>query len=559
MSQTTLVKLGDKARAAILRGVNAVYEPVRLTLGPEGGNALMYRTYGRGPRITNDGVTIAEVIEPKDEHERLAAHAFKEMAKRTNERAGDGTTGTIVIGGALINELFNKTDEVEAGFKTAAASPVKKKGVMTLSREILAEAKAVEAEIRAVAKPVDSLEVLTKIATVSVEDPELGKTIANMAWEVGLDGFIDTLEGYTDHIETEIIKGMRFPAKVGAKAFVNNPARYEMVAEDCPVLVTNIALDNAAQVGAFTKHLSTTKLIIIAPSFSDNVLVNMVQATKNGFFVFPVKAPALRSEQFEDIATYFGAQFIDKSTGKRIETVLPHDLGFVERLIVKDTETREDAVATGGAGTRGENSDIHKRIETLKAQVINMHATDIHKKLTERRIASLASAVGIIRVGAPSQAEILYLKHKIEDAVYACKAALEEGYVPGGGLCLRDIAEARGKDSILYNALRAPYEQIQANADGQLEVGEDIIDPAKAIRLEVEHATSVASKLLTTKISIPEERDHSPAEGYESIGAAITIFARYFARQHGLLKDADLEAEQERAQLLEQRIAEDNG
>jgi chaperonin GroEL len=214
---------------------------------------------------------------------------------------------------------------------------------------------------------------------------------------------------------------------------------------------------------------------------------------------------------------------------------------------------------TGGAGTRGENSDIKKRIETLKEQVQNMKATDVHKKLTERHIASLSSAVGVIRVGAPTQAETLYLQHKIEDAVYACKAALEEGSVPGGGICLRDIAEQLGPESILYEALRAPYEQIQANADGNLEIGADIIDPAKAIRLEVEHACPVASKLLTTKITIPEEAEKTPGEGYKEIGDAIKIFARYYGRQHGLLRDADLEAEQEGAQLLEQKIAQDNG
>lgn len=557
MSQPTSVKLGEAARAAILRGVNAIYGAVRLTLGPEGGNAIMYRTYGRGPRITNDGVTIAEVIEPKDPHERLAAHAFREMAKRTNERAGDGTTGTIVIGGALINQLFAASEEQEGGFKTKAIGASKRKGVMTLSREILAEADIVIEEVKKAAKPVKTLADLEKIATVSVEDDELGKTIAGMAWEVGTDGFIDTVEGYTDHLETEIIKGMRFPAKVAHKGFVNNPARYEMIAEQCPVLVTNYSLDNASQIAAFTQHLNTSKLIIIAPGFSDNVLVNAVRSVKQGFFLYPVKAPALRSEQYEDIAVYFGATFIDKDKGKKIENVLPHDLGFVEKLIVKDTETREDAVATGGAGTRGENSEIAKRIETLKAQVQNMKATEIHKKLTERRIASLASAVGVIRVGAPSQAEILYLKHKIEDAVYACKAALEEGYVEGGGLCLKNIAEKLPK-GLLTDALKAPYEQIQANADGELAISEDIIDPAKAIRLEVEHAASVASKLLTTKISIPELDDKTPGEGYEDIARSIALFTKTYARQHGLLKEAETDLSQEQAQLLEERVMTDN-
>ena len=252
MNKPTKLKLGEEARKAILKGTNMVYDAVRLTLGPQGGNALLYRTFNRGPRITNDGVTISEVIEPKDEFEALAANAYKESAKRTNEKAGDGTTTTIVLAGVLINKIFSKLSN-----SSAIKSKLSKdeNGVMAIKSQILSEAEKIKTEIGKRAKKVETIEDLEKIATVSVEDAELGKVIAKMVWDVGIDGYVDVLEGHKGTIETEVIRGMRFPAKIAAKAFVNNPSRYEMVANDIPVIVTNYALDNAMQINAFTLML----------------------------------------------------------------------------------------------------------------------------------------------------------------------------------------------------------------------------------------------------------------------------------------------------------------
>lgn len=555
--KTTKVLLDEKAREAVKRGVMAIYEPVRRTMGPAGRNALLYRTYNRGSRITNDGVTVSEVIEPKDEFENLAATTFKEAAKLTNQKGGDGTTGTVVVGGVLYIDVDAFLAEIGIAIRTKNAGG--SSNVMQIRKEILENATLVIEEIKKVAKQVKTLPELEKIAIVSVEDPELGKIIAKMAWEVGINGYIDVVEGFKGEIETELIKGMRFPAKVAAKAFVNNPQRYEMVAKDCPVMITNYALDNSAQINGFTQHLNTSKLIIFAPSFSDEVLVNMVAAVKQGFFVFPVLTPSLRTEQYEDLAVYCDAVFINKDTGKKLEGIRQHDLGFLEKLVVKDTENREDAVATGGRGaveTEGK-SKISERIETLKGQLEETRQ-DQFKKVLERRIANMASAVGVIRVGDASQAASLYRKLKIEDAVYASKAALRGGYVKGGGLCLKEIAEKLPK-SILTAALKAPYEQIQENAGGGLEIGKEIIDPAEVVMYMVEHATSVVAHLATVDILIPEATDRTPGDGYNDIAQAISHYTVMWARKEGLMKDSETEVARESLARMEEKAADDRG
>lgn len=557
MAKTTKTLLDEKARAAVRKGVLAIYEPVRRTLGPAGRNALLYRTFNRGSRITNDGVTLSEVINPKDEFEELAATTFKEAAKLTNQRAGDGTTTTIVIGGKLFEEVWRARQEAGTAVRSKTAGA--QSNVMELRKQILTAAVEVKAKIKEAAKPVKTLAELEKVAMVSVEDEELGKTIAKMAWEAGVDGYIDTVEGYKGEIETELIKGMRFPAKVPAKAFVNNPARYEMVATDCPVVLTNIAITNAVQVNGFTQHLKTSKLIIFAPSFSDEVLVNCAQAIKQGFFVFPVLTPSLRTEQYEDLAVYCDAVFVNKDAGGKLENIRDAHLGFLEKLVVKDSEAKEDAVATGGKGAveTGGKSKIGERIETLKGQLVEMKQEQF-KKLIERRIANMASAVGVIRVGAPSQAEGLYKKLKIEDAVYAAKAALRGGYVKGGGTCLTEIA-AKLPPSILTTALNAPFEQIQENAGGALEVGKEVIDPAEVVWWAVENATSVVAHLITVDILVPEEKETNPGEGYEAIADSIMAFTRFWAKREGLLKESEMEEANEQMAAYEEKVANDNG
>lgn len=526
----TQTLLGAKARKAVHKGINAIYEPTRRTFGPEGRNALLFRTFNRGSRIANDGVTVAQCQEPKDIFARLAAESFKEASLRTNEKVGDGTTLTTILGGFLFNHVYSKIAESDSEIKIGSRKGI---GAVTLKMKILESAKRVKEEINKVAKKISSLKDLEKVAIISVEDEDLGKTVAKMAYKVGVDGFIDVVEGYKGEIETEVIDGMRFPAKVSAKAFVNNPQRYEMVAKDCPVFITNYALDNPAQLAKVINPFieKNPKLIVIAPNFSENVLTEIFKSMfsitpqgqrvkKPNVDIFPVSVPSLRTEQLDDLAVYCGARFIDKGKGHKLESGVIDDLGFLEMLVIKDTEAKEDAVATGGAGTRQEKVEgekvkstlVEKRIKMLKGQLENTRE-DRFKKLLERRIASMGSAVGIIRVGDTTQASSLYRKLKIEDAVYACKAALRGGYVKGGGVCLKEIAEKLPDDDILKEALIAPYNQIQASVDGGLEIGEEVIDPAEAIYYSVEHATQIIAQLITVEIITPEMEDPVMGEG----------------------------------------------
>src|SRR3990167_2735448 len=576
MNRPTIVALDDKAREYILRGVDAIYEPVRRTLGPHGANALLYRTFNRGPRNTNDGHTIAQVIEPENEYENLVATFFKESAKKTNDLAGDGTTTTITIGGKLIHHIF----KLLRGSQTRVGDD-RQYGLMEIRKQLFAEAEKIKAEIEKCAKKIESLEDLEKIAKVSVEDDELGVIIAKMVWETGMDGYIDVVEGFKGIIETEIIKGMRFPAKVGAKAFVNNAARFEMVAEHILVLITNHKIDNVADVAQAINPLlkENPKLAIFAPGFSEEVLVdwfsavftmqNGVKVKKPGVDIFPVHVPSLRTEQFDDLAIYFGATFINKDKGMKLANVEMRHLGFLEKLVVKDSDAREDAVATGGAGAKdmkvvmgeeemsAENtSAIAKRIEELRGQIEETH-DEPHKKLLERRIASMASAVGVIRVGASTQADSLYKKLKIEDAVFSSKAAMQEGYVKGGGLCLKEIADEL-PESLLTDALRAPYEQIQENAGGDFEVKDEIIDPVKSTRLSVKHAVSVVANLATVKMLIPEKRERSPAEGYTDIAKAIHFYSRLYNKQHSIIRENQLEVWADEEKLEKEALLNDH-
>jgi chaperonin GroEL len=555
--KNTITISGSKARQAILKGVNAITEPVRSTFGPEGRNALLYRTMNRGNRIVNDGVTVAECQEPKDIFVRMAASTFKESCKKTNEKVGDGTTCTTILGGKLFNDIYSL---LETGHSELLGNSSGKIGVMSLKKKIIESANRVKEEINNVSKKVKTLKDLEKIATVSIEDEELGKIIAKMAWDVGIDGFIDVVEGYKGEIETEVIKGMRFPAKIPAKAFVNHKEHYEMIAEQCPVLITNYKIDNLGDYVGMLKDCSqvTSKVIVIASGFGDNVLIDMINTSKSGYFIYPVSVPSLRTEQFEDLAIYCGAQFINKDAGIKLKTVNKSYLGFLEKLIVKDSEAKEDAIATGGQGTKTENNPlaekpagfsvdeenkqtkIEERIEILKGQLKETKQEQF-KKLLERRIASMASAVGIIRVGDSTQAESLYRKLKIEDAVYACKAGLRGGYVKGGGLCLKEISDKLPEDDILKETLKAPYEQIQNSIDGGIEIGEDIIDPAEAIYYAVEHSTQVVANLITVESITAEEEEMNVGEAELEIAKALKEMVITDKIKEGQLKENQTE------------------
>jgi len=475
---------------------------------------------------------------------------------------GDGTTGTAVVAGTLMNIIFDMLDQDSAPSAGLNSSPTDVKGARAIRGEMKNAKELVIKEIKKMAKPIESLEDLKKIAVISIgkEDVQIADKVAEMLWEVArdkdgnfVDNHVDTVEGYKGVVETMITKGMSFPAKVAHRGFVTNPERFEMIVEDVPVFITNYKMDNVAEVVNLLNKMQEPKIALFAPAFSNNVIMSLAASAKNGIQIFPVLCPALRTEQLEDLAIYTGAVVVDKEKGKKLSNVTKEVLGYAEKLTVKDVEGREDAILQGGK--KGQDEKIKERVAMLKGQAVEAK-NEMTKMSIEKRIANLHAAVGVVRVGASTNAELLYLKLKIEDGVFACKAALQEGYVPGGGLCLKAVAEKLPK-SVLTEALKAPYNQIQSNAGGSLEIGEDVIDPARVVRLTVEHGVSVASSLITTGISVVEVRDKSMGEGEEMIAKALTKKAYFDAKHAGMLGEAQDESENDRMEAFEQAVFED--
>ncbi len=544
MAKNTLIAMDGDALKYIKAGVDAIYEPVRRTFGPEAGTTLMYRTFNRGPRNVDDGFYTAEVILPKNPFVRLVAEFVKEAVKRTNEKVGDGTTGTAIVMGVLFNDIYSRNQAKAKGYTAGEEKKNKQIGFMELKREILAEAVKVKEKIRAVSKDVKNVTDLEKISAISLGgESELSKIVAQMAFEVGKDGFIDVVEGHKGEVEHELIKGARFFGKTCGKAFINKPERHEMVVEDTDVFITNHKLDNDMLARFVVAKLNKTKLTIIAPDFTEEVLVNMILARQNGTWIFPIKAPGLRTEQMEDLAVYFDAVLVNKDEGMELKNITGQELGYLDKIIVKDVEAREDIVALGGKGEK--TKKVQERIKVLQGQLAETKESQF-KKLLERRIASLASGGGVIRVGSPTDAETLPLKLKVEDCVFACKAAIKSGYVEGGGLTLKKIAEELPEDHVLKHALIAPYKQIQENAGGSLKVGKNVIDPTDAIYYAVDHATSVVASLITVKNLVPEEPELAPEEGSVKIAKAISSLVVAWRQKEGLLKGSETQAEQDR-------------
>src|SRR3990167_4869246 len=558
MSKTTQTLRGKKVLEALRAGVEAIAEPVADTFGPEAGTTLMYRTYNRGPRNVDDGFYTAEVIIPKDPFVRLVAEYFKEATMRTNRKVGDGTSATTIVGSALFKDQYPKLAPKMEGFSNKKANAGV--GRFALRREILKEADIVKEQIKALAKPIKDLKELEKISAISLgQSNDLSKTIAKLAWDVGIDGFIDVGEGYKGEVETERIEGLRFKAKIADKAFITNKEAFKMEVEDCPVFITNHKLDNPEVVRYLVEkvYTNTSKLIFIAPDFSTLVLTQMALSFKGGLQLWPVKVPSLRTEQLEDMAIFMGAKIVDKNKGQRLETVSGTELGRLAKLIVYDVEVSEDAVALGGLGEK--SKELQERIKTLKGQVVETKEHQF-KLLLERRIASLASSGGTIRVGSPTDAESLPLKLKVEDVVGACRAALRSGHVKGGGLCLKEIADKLPDGHILKHALFAPYEQIQTNSGG-IAIGKDVIDPADAVYYTVEYATSVVANLITIKTLVVEESEIQLGEGEMAMAKSLQKAVFYWAKEKNILSENEKIAEMDSMGGLnfDEKLSLDNG
>lgn len=532
------ILFSEKARHAMKRGVDQLASAVKITLGPRGRNVVFDKGFG-GPQITNDGVTIAKEIELEDKFENMGASLVREAASKTNDAVGDGTTTSVVLTQALIQE----------GLKYAAAGI----NAVALRMQLEAGRDEIVRELAKMAKPVKTAEETVQVATISAESEELGKIIAEIIEKVGKDGAVTVEESQGTGIEKEIVKGMQFDRGYVSPYMITSPERMEAAIEEPYVLVTDKKISSIDEILPLLEKLAKMgkkELVIIAEEVDGNALATLVVNRLRGAFnALAVKAPGFgdrRKEMLEDIAVVTGAKVITEDVGLKLENAEVAMLGRARRVVSK----KDDTTIIGG---KGKKEDIDARVAQIRLQKERSTSSYDKEKLQER-IAKLAGGVAVIRVGAATETEMKYIKLKIEDAVSATKAALAEGIVAGGGAALFKIAtlmrkklaessvdrrndtpERQAAYAILLNALEEPIAQITANAGKRVgeittkiadKVNEDpksnagydalndkvvtdmirqgIVDPVKVTRVALENAVSVAAMFLTTEAAITE-------------------------------------------------------
>ena len=535
-----IILYNEDARKALKRGVDVVANAVKITIGPRGRNVVLDKGYG-SPTITNDGVSIAKEITLKDKFENMGAEIIKEVASRTNDGAGDGTTTATILTQAIISEGMKQT--------TMGVN------AMGVKSGIEMAAKDVVAALRALAKPIKSDEEIAQVATISAESEELGAIIADTIKKVGKDGVVTVEESQTTSLESEIVEGTQFDKGYISAYMITNTERMEAEFKDPAILLTDKKISTIKEILPLLEQLAATgkkDLVIIADDIDGEALATfVVNRLRGAFNVLGIKAPGYgdrKKEILQDIAVTIGATVISEDIGLTFENAGITALGKARKVI----STKDNTVIVGG---KGKKEDIAERIQQLKTQRDAVDSKYDKEKFDER-IAKLSGGVAVIRVGAATETEMKYLKLKIEDAVNATKAAIEEGIVAGGGVSLVRAAHAVEKSSatkknmtkeqelgykIVLKALEAPLRQIVINAgkdDGSVVVervkhgkgnlGYDalldidvpdmiaagIVDPVKVTRLGVENACSAAAILLTTEVAIAEEPKEEKAPGH---------------------------------------------
>jgi chaperonin GroEL len=526
-----------EARRRLKLGVDTLAEAVRTTLGPKGRNVALDKKYG-APSVTHDGVTVAKEIELPDPFENMGAQLLKEAATKTNDVAGDGTTTATVLAQSIVNEGLRNL--------AAGANP------MIIKRGLDKGSQALVQAIRDMAVPVQGREEIANVATVSAADQEIGNLIADVMDKVGKDGVITVEESKGLQFETDFVEGMQFDRGYISPYFVSNPDR--MVAElDEPfILITEKKLSAIADIVPVLENLmqqGRKNLVILAEEVEGEALATLVVNKLRGVLnVLAVKAPGYgdrRKEMLKDIAILTGGTVISDELGRKLESITVRDLGQCRRVVSdKDNTT----IIEG----KGSNDEIQGRMKQLKAQIEDT-TSDYDREKLQERLAKLSGGVAVIKVGAATETELKEKKHRVEDALSATRAAIEEGIVPGGGVALINAAEALdsikldGDEAtgitILRRALEEPIRQIVANAGyegsviveqvrrrnaeanskniGFNVVTEDymdmikagIADPAKVTRSAIENAVSIAGMILTTEAlvtDIPEEKPAAP-------------------------------------------------
>jgi chaperonin GroEL len=538
----------EEARSALKGGVDKVADTVKVTIGPRGRNVVLDKGYGT-PTITNDGVSIAKDISLSDKFENMGAEIVKEVANKTNENAGDGTTTAVILTQAIVSEGMKQT-----------AMGVNAMGVR-LGIEKAAE--EVVAALAGMAKEIKGDEI-KQVASISAESEEMGKIIAETIEKVGKDGVVTVEESQSFGIESEIVEGMEFDKGYVSPYMVTNTERMESVYKDAPILVTDGKISAMNDILPLLEKLAQSgkkELVIIADDVEGEALATfVVNKLRGAFSVLAIKAPGYgdrKKELLGDIAVTVGAELVSEDLGVKLENIETRMLGAARKVIA----TKDKTVIVGGKGSKAQ---VEARVSQLKSQAANTESKFDLEKI-EERIAKLSGGVAVIKVGAATETEMKYLKLKIEDAVNATKAAIEEGIVSGGGTALVKAGEkARVKQvkspiksfedefkvgfSILLEALNSPLAQIAINSgkgdgsiivekvkEGKGNVGYDaasdeivpdmiasgIIDPVKVTRSCVQYAASAAAVLLTTEAAITDEPKEEKASDMGAMGGGM--------------------------------------
>ncbi|MBU1132166.1 chaperonin GroEL [Patescibacteria group bacterium] len=528
------ITFNEEARQALKRGVDKLANAVKITLGPKGRNVVLDKGFG-SPQICNDGVTIAKEIELKDKVENIGAELVKEVATKTNDIAGDGTTTATLLAQIIITE----------GFKNVAAGA----NPMLIKKGIEKGVNAVVEELKTkISKPISNQDEITQIASISANDEQIGKIIAEAMREVGKDGVITVEESQSFGLEKEVVRGMQFEKGYLSPYMITNSERMEAEYQDAYILITDKKISGVNDIVPILEKIAAVgkkELVIICEDVDGEALATLVVNKLRGVFnTLAIKAPGFgdrRKEMLEDIAVLTGGKVISEEVGLKLENVELEMLGSSHKVI----STKENTTIVEG---KGDKNKVDERIARIRKE-FELATSDFDKEKLQERLAKLAGGVAVIKVGATTETEMKELKLRIEDAINATKAAVEEGIVPGGGVALfrakqilnnieiegdqkigvdilkraleeplRQIAENAGKNgaviaeevrkqsgNIGYNAAKDKFEDL---------VSAGIIDPTKVTRIALQNAASIASMLLTTECVVtdaPEEKncDHN--------------------------------------------------
>jgi chaperonin GroEL len=520
------VKFGTDSRDRMLKGINTLANAVKVTLGPKGRNVVLEKPYG-APRITKDGVTVAKAIELSDPFENMGAQLVKDVASRTNDEAGDGTTTATVLAQAIVKE----------GMKAVASGM----NPMDLKRGIDKAVAAVITEVKAMSRPVGDTAEIAKVGTISANgEAAIGQQIADAMAKVGNEGVITVEENKGLETETEVVKGMQFDRGYLSPYFVTDPAKMTADLEDCVILLHEKKLTSLAPMVPLLEAVmkANKQLLVIAEDIDGEALATLVvNKLRGGLKVAGVKAPGFgdrRKAMLQDLAILTGGQVFSEELGIKLENVTMDMLGDAKKIsITKDTTTVIDGA--------GDKAAIAARVTQIRAQ-IEETTSDYDKEKLQERLAKLAGGVAVIKVGGATEIEVKERKDRVDDALNATRAAVEEGVVPGGGVALvhagkileglkGDNADQVAGIAIIRKALQAPLRQIAENAgvDGSVVAGKivengsktfgydaqseqygdmlkaGVLDPTKVVRIALEYAASVAGLLITTEAMIADK------------------------------------------------------